>query len=168
MERAEERNELLPSRVIARELHRGFHGLGSRVAEVHASLGAAGSQCCELLGELHHVLVIKIRAGHVEQLSRLLTNGCYDSRMTVACGNDRDTGVEIEKTVAVHVLNDCALAAMDDQRVRPCVRRRQYGLIALDDPLRDGAGQRRYEFWQIPPSGGSTHGNTPPCGLHRV
>ena len=70
------------------------------------------------------LLVIEIRARHVDQARRLLLNRLHHPRMAVAGGDHGDAGVEIQEPVAVDVLDDRAFAALRHQRIAPRVRRR--------------------------------------------
>ena len=62
--------------------------------------------------------------------------------MAVAGRDDGDARIEIEKTVAVHVLDDRAFSLLDHERIGTRVRRRQHCLVPLDHRLGARAGQR--------------------------
>ena len=65
------------------------------------------------------------------------TSGCDDASRV-----DGDAGGAIEEAVAIHVLDDGALAAGDDERIVAGVRRRDELAIAIDDGLGLRAWQR--------------------------
>src|SRR2546425_11334227 len=53
--------------------------------------------------------------------------------MAVAGRYHRDTGIEIEETISVNILNDRAFSAARHQRVRTRVRGRQNLCVPIDD-----------------------------------
>src|SRR5688572_30666643 len=118
MKAAEEGNELIATGVIAGHLDGGFDGLGAGVSEIHAARIVTGSEAGEAFREVDHVLVIEVRAGHVNQLRGLALDGIDDLRMTVAGGDHGDAGVSIEKAIAIDIDDYGSLAAVDHQRVR--------------------------------------------------
>ena len=81
------------------------------------------------------LFVIEIRARHVDQARRLLLDRLHHARMAVAGRHHGDAGVEIEKAVAIHVLDDRAFALLRDQRIAARVGRRNDARVALDDRL---------------------------------
>src|SRR6185437_6992531 len=98
MKAAKERDELAAASMIARQLHRRFGRLRSRVPEVHSPRHVAWRNNRQFLGQFHHVFVIEVRAGHMDQARRLLLNGFHDPGMAMPRGGYRDSGVEIEET----------------------------------------------------------------------
>ena len=85
MECACEGDEFIPAGVIAGQLHGGLNRFRARVAEVDAPRDIAGRNRRELLAQLHHVFVVEIRAGHVDQLRGLLLDGLDHFRVAMAC-----------------------------------------------------------------------------------
>ncbi len=75
VECAVERDELLAAGVIAGQLDGGLDGLGAGVAEVDLRGHAAGRQGGQLLGQVHHVLVVEVGARHVDQAGGLALDG---------------------------------------------------------------------------------------------
>src|SRR5579862_8145185 len=69
--------------------------------------------------------------------------------MTMASRNDRDSGCEIQKSVAVDVLDNGAFTVMNNQRIAPGVRRRYYSGVALNDGARPRAWQLREDAWKL-------------------
>src|SRR4051812_26610219 len=109
----------LPStRLVARQLHRRFDGLCSRVAEKTAPRTATRHQRFELSRKVRHLAVIKIGAGHVDQRRRLLLNGANNVRMTMACRGDGNARAKIEKAISVNVFDDGALSLLDNKWIR--------------------------------------------------
>ena len=116
---------------------------------------------------MHHVLVVEVGAGHVDQLTGLLLDGSDDMGMAVAGGGHGDAGGEIEELIAVDVGDDDAASALGHQRIRTGVGRRNIFLIAGEDALGVGAGQRGLELGTEGlcfASGGRGHG----LGGHEV
>src|SRR5579871_373175 len=136
VEGAKERDEFFAARGVTSELERRFDRFRARIAERYTPFAAAGSDFGELLGQSDHVFVVKVGARHVHQVGSLALNGIDHSGVTMTRGNHGDAGIEIEKTVAVHIFHDGALAALGDQRVGACVRRRNDLAVALDNPPR--------------------------------
>ena len=145
MESTEERDEFVAARVIAGEFHGGLDGLRPRVAEVDPPWNAAWSKSGEPFGEFHHVFVIEVGSGHVYQPLGLPVDRFDDPRMAVTGGDYGDAGIEIQKPVSVHILDNCTLAALGYHRIRACVRGRQDTLIALDHFACLRAGERRQD-----------------------
>ena len=110
-----------------------------------------GASEAEFFGQVYKVLVIEIGPRHVDQIAGLFADGCDDAGMAVAGGHHGDAGVEIEKTIAVDVLDDGAFAAPGDQRIAARVGRRDRTLVARDHFLRAGSRQRPDQIWQILP-----------------
>ncbi len=103
MERAEERDHVLPFGVIARKFQRGLDRLRARIAVINPMRSRHGSNLRQALRQLHHVLVIKIRARHVDQFARLLLDGGDHFGMAMPGRSHGDAGGEIQELVAVDV-----------------------------------------------------------------
>ena len=82
-------------------------------------------------------------------LLRLVDDRGDHLRVGVPGGVDGDAGGAIEEPVAVHVLDDGALAAGHDEGIVARVRRRHDVRVALDDGLRLGTGKGRLQDWGI-------------------
>ncbi len=121
MEGAGEGDEPMPARVVTRQLERRFHGLGSGVTEVDAPRRPVWRDGSQLLGQLHHVGVVEIGSGHVDQPCGLLLDGIYDTRMAVAGSHHGNSGIAIEKMIAIHVDYDGAFAPLHDERIAASV-----------------------------------------------
>lgn len=102
VKRTVKRDELIAARGVPRQLQRRLHRFGAEVPEQHFAIRPA-----ELFGHFHHVLVVEIRAGHVDRLSGPPLNGGHHLRLTVAGAGDRDSGTEIKKAVAIHIGDRC-------------------------------------------------------------
>ena len=131
MEGAEEGDGPRPSGVPAGQLQARFERLGPAVGEEDALGPGAGRQLRQLLGQVDLRLIVEIGAGHVQQLVGLVLDGGDDLGMAVPRRRDRDAGREIEKEIAVHVLDDRAAAAGTDQRINARVGRRHALGVAL-------------------------------------
>jgi hypothetical protein len=64
-----------------------------------------------------------------------------DPGMRVTGCDDRNSGVEIKKAVAVHILNNRPFASLDDEWIAAGVRRGKNGPIARDNGTRFGPRQ---------------------------
>src|SRR5262249_34292673 len=106
MKCAIERDYILPFRVIAGELEGTFNGLGTRVSVVELVRSAHGSDRAQALGQLRHLLIIEIGAGHMDEFRRLLLDGGNDFRMRMPGRDDGDSRGEIQEFVAFHIFND--------------------------------------------------------------
>ena len=53
----------------------------------------------------------------MDQALRLTLYGFHNFGMAMACGDYRDAGVEIQKTVAIDVFDHSSLTPADNQRV---------------------------------------------------
>jgi hypothetical protein len=147
VERAEERDDVLPLGVIAGKLQRALDGFGAGVAVVNAVRSGHGSDLRKALAELHHVLVVEIGARHVDQFAGLLLNSSDHIGMAVAGGGHGDSGGEIEEFVAVNIGDNDAAAALGDQRVGAGVGRRDQFVVGIENALGIGAGQGGADLW---------------------
>ena len=138
VKRAAKGDDRGPPRSVAGELDGTLDGLGAGVGEEHALLARARRDARQPLAQLHHALVVEIRAADVkEAVGRVLDRG-DDLGMPVAGGRDRDAGHEVEEPVAVHVLHHDALPTRDDQRILLDVAGGGPPLVPLDDRARLG------------------------------
>ena len=133
VKRAEERDDVVPLRVVLRQLERRLVRLGARVAEERPVRTRHRRNRRQLLAEPHLRLVVEVGARHVQELLRLVDDRLHDVGMRVAGGGHGNAGRAVEEDVAVHVLDDRALAARDDERIVARVRRRDDLRVALDD-----------------------------------
>ena len=143
VKRAEERDHVLPARVIAGQLERRLDRLGPAIGEEDPLGDAARRDLGELLRQVDLRRVVEIGARHVQQLGRLLLNGRDDPRMAMAGRADGDAGREIEKQIAVDVLDDRPVAALDRQRIDARVRRRRVLLVGRNELAARGPGSSR-------------------------
>src|ERR1017187_4152615 len=112
MKAAEEANNMLASGVVARELHCTFNRFRARVAVVDAVRAGHRSNCGEPCGKCRHLLIVKIRAGHVNELGTLVLNRLHDFGMTMAGGVHRDASGKVEETVAIDIFDMATLTAL--------------------------------------------------------
>ena len=136
MERSEEGDELLVTRVITGHLHCGFDRFRSRVAEVDTFLVSAWGKGGKLLGEVDDTFVIEVGTGHVKELAAcsctaLTTSGCASTRRGY-----RDTSSAIYEAVSVNIFDDGFIAARHDERIWPRIRRGEDRAVARYDVLR--------------------------------
>ena len=103
MEGAEKRYHVLPLGVIASQFKRALNRFRTRVAVVDFVGAGHGGNLRQTLRQGDHVLVIKIRARHVNQLGSLFLNGRDHMRMAMSGRSHSDAGGKIEELVSVHV-----------------------------------------------------------------
>jgi len=84
----------------------------------------------------------------VEELGSLALDGGDDARVGMAGCDDGDTGGEIEEAVGIDVFGNGAFAALHDEGIAASVGGREDGVVALDDFLCLGAGQRSDKMGQ--------------------
>ncbi len=135
VEASVKRNELVTLGGISRQFDGAFDCLGARIGEKDLLAFQARHGLAQPLRQLRHALVIKIRAGHVNQLGGLLLDRSDDFRVAVSCGAHGDAGSEIEEGVAVHVFDDGAVPALGHQRIVARIRRRHEFCVLLQDAL---------------------------------
>ena len=123
------------ARVIARQLDRRFERFGAGIAEIDVLRFFAGRDRRQTFRKFDHSLVIKIGAGHVDQLGRLLLDGCDDARVAVPRGDHGDARGEIQKHVAVDVLDHRAAARFRHQGIAARIGRRNGRVVALNNLL---------------------------------
>ena len=149
VKRAEERDDPLPLRVIARQLDRRLGRLGAGVGEERADVAVDRRDRGERLGQPDLRLVVEVRPRHVDELLRLIGDRAHDVGMRDAGRVDRDAGGAIEEAVAVDVLDHRPFAAGDHERIVARVGGRDVLRVALDDRPGLRAGQRRPDVWRV-------------------
>ena len=118
VECAEERDDVRPSRRMARELDRGLDHLGPAVAEVDPGLATRDlGDLREPAADLRVDRQVEVGRREMDQLGRLLLDRGDDAGMGMARRVDRDAGREVEEQVAVDVLDRQALATNRDDRI---------------------------------------------------
>ena len=145
-----EGDELVALGGVARQLDGAFDGFGAGIAEVNFLGFGAGRDGGQFFREARHVLVIEIRAGHVDQFGGLLLNRGDNFGMAMAGGANRNACGEIEEHVAVDVFDHGAAAALGDQRVIARVGRRHEFRVGFEHALGVRTGQLGDELGQLP------------------
>ena len=141
MEGAEEGDHLLPFGVIAGQLQRALDGLGPGVAKEKAVRAGHGRDGRKPLGQIGQMLVVKVRAGDVQQLSGLFLNGGHDLRVAMAGRNRSDARRKVKELIAVLVFHADAAATLGHQRIRACVAGRNQPFVGGNH--RPGLGPRQ-------------------------
>src|SRR3989442_15976431 len=90
--------------VVARQLERGFDRLRSGVTVINFVRARHGRDLRKPIRQRDHVLVIKICSRHVDQLARLLLNGCDHIGMAMAGGGHSYAAGEVKKLVSVYII----------------------------------------------------------------
>src|SRR5579863_541700 len=124
MERAEKCNHVLPLGVIASEFESALDGFRARVAVVDFVWAGHRSDLREPLREGHHVLVIKIGAGHMNQFGCLFLNRRDHMGMAVTGRCNGDACREVEEFISIHVGDYDTASLLCDQRIGTGIRRR--------------------------------------------
>src|SRR3989442_7662614 len=117
MKCSKEGNPVRPLSVVARQLDRGFDRLRSEVTVINFVRARKGRDLRQPLRQRDHVLVIKICSRHVDQLARLLLNGCDHIGMAMAGGDHCYAGAEVKKLVSVYIGDYNSTAAVCDQGI---------------------------------------------------
>ncbi len=112
-----EGDQLVPLRRITRQLDRAFDRFRSGVAEEHFLVFFARHSRHQPLRQLRQVMVIKIRAGNMNEFGRLPLNRFDHCGVAVPRRADRDTCRKIQEGVSINILNDCAAALLGHQRI---------------------------------------------------
>jgi hypothetical protein len=99
----------------------------------------------QLLRELRHALVVKIGAGHVNQLGSLLLNRGDNLRMAMSGRAHGNAGRKVEKRVAVHVFDDGTVPSLGHQGIVARIRGRHEFRVSLEHPLGVRPRQRRHD-----------------------
>ena len=136
MEAAVERDQLVALGGVTSQLDGALNGFRARVAEEHLPVVRRRHGGYQPFGELRHVVMIKIRAGDVDQFRGLLLNGFYHFRMAVARRADGDTRAEIQERISVRIFHDSAVAALGDKRIVTRERRRNVFCVVGNHFLR--------------------------------
>src|SRR5215469_16584586 len=118
MKSTEERDDVLPAGVIARQLHGALHRLRAGVAIEEAMVASHWSHSRQALRQVGQRFVVEISSRDVNQFRGLLLNCGYDLGMAMASGGDGDAGGKVEELVAIHVLYANAAAAPGHERIR--------------------------------------------------
>src|SRR5690348_841842 len=100
MEAAEKRNKFVAAAGVARQLDGGLRRLRAGIAEVNSLWSIAWRNGSQPLGQRHHVFVVEIRAGHMDQPGSLPLNGVDHARMAMAGSDDGDAGAEVQKAIS--------------------------------------------------------------------
>src|SRR5438552_1846477 len=112
------RDELPPAGRVTREFHCGFDCFGSGVSKEAPPGFAARHQRLQLPSELGHLLVVKIGAGHVDQLRGLPLNGSHNVGMAMSRRADGNSSTEVQEPVSVDVLHYGASTALGHEGIR--------------------------------------------------
>src|SRR6185369_1034203 len=147
MKAIEERDELLTTRRMHRELQSGFDCFSTAVCEVCASRRFDWHDRVQLLGELRHLAVVIVSAAHVNQFLRLLLDRFDDLRMAVPRRTDRDARVAVEKNIPVNIFDPNSTGALGDEfKERAGIRGVNKPGIRFDDLLAVGTRQLRLDL----------------------
>jgi hypothetical protein len=144
-----ERDDFVAPGVVARQLDGRLGGFRPRVAEKNLLRFLARSHRREPFREFHEPCIIKIRAGNMNQLGRLLLDGFDHARMAMPRRDHGNARGKIQEYIAVHVLDHRAAAGLGHERVSPRVGRRNELSVARDHYPCLGTGERRQQYGQL-------------------
>ena len=133
-------DDLLSSRVIARQLDRALHGLGAGVPIVDTVRPRHRSNRRQARCHLRHQVVVKIRPGHMNQLRRLLLHRLHDLRVAMPRRGHCNSRREIQKLIPIDIFDTTSIAALHHQRISARITRRQITIVFGHDLLRAWAG----------------------------
>src|ERR1700733_1622728 len=112
-------DELVAFCVVTRQFHGRFNGFGAGIPEVNFFGSAAGSDRRQLFSQVHHSLVVKIRARHMNQFSSLLLYGCNYLRVAMSGSHDRYSRGKIQKGISILILDNRAATLFGDEGIVP-------------------------------------------------
>jgi hypothetical protein len=140
MEAAQESDDVRPTGRPTRQLDRGLDRFGAAVAEIGPCAALEGRESGESLAQLGVDRQIEVGCAEVDELGGLACDRVDDLRVRVAGRGDRDARGEIEKEVAVDVLDGDPLTANRNDRIRPRETSRGPRLVVGDVGACLGAG----------------------------
>src|ERR1700682_3922212 len=162
MKTVEERNELLASRGMHRQLQRCLYGFSAAVGKVRARRRFNRKHLVQLLRQLRHQGVVIVGAAHVDQLFGLPLNRIDYFRMAMAGRANSHAGVAIKKDIAINVFDPDALRMIGDQlEVRPWIGWSYKLRIGRDDFSPFWSGQSGLDLRSLRRSYGCGHDLSP-------
>ena len=147
MERAEERNNLLASSVIARHFQRALNRLSPGIAVEELMRPRHRRHSRQPLGKIRQMLVVEIRARNMNQLRRLLLDRSHDFGMAMTRRNHRNPRSEVEELVSIRIFQPNSPPALGHQRIRARIARRDQPMIGFNNSPRLRSRQRTNQFW---------------------
>ncbi len=157
VEGAKEGDHVLPAGVIPGQLQRALDGFRPGISIVEAVRSGHGRNGREALGQGHHVLVVKIGAGDVDQLGGLLLDGGDYFGMAMSGRNDGNAGGKVQKLVSVHIFNPHAAAALGHHGIGTGVAGGDVALVAGDNRAGFRTRHRTQEFRTVLGKKGAAH-----------
>jgi hypothetical protein len=141
VEAVQESDETSPLGVIAGKLGPRLDGFCAAVAKEDHRVIVEGGNRAQALGQLDLRQVVKVGAGHVDELLGLVLDSAHHARVRVAGGIHGDAGREVEETVAVYIPHVRAFAALHDEGIAACIGRRDHRRVTLDQGFRVRTGE---------------------------
>src|SRR5262245_39207010 len=114
MKRAEEGDHARTPRVNSRQLQCRLDRFGTAIGEKHSFRRWTGRGLSQALRKIDLRLIVKIGPGHVDKFGSLILNGSDNFGMTMARGSHRDASREVQKAVAIDILDDRSTALVDN------------------------------------------------------
>ena len=105
--------------------------------------------CRKPFGQRHHMLVIKIGAGDVDQLGGLFLYGGDYFGMAMSSRNHRNAGGEVEKLVSVYIFYAHPAAALGHHGIGTGIAGGDVAIITLNNRARFRTRYRAQEFWAV-------------------
>src|SRR5688572_25819547 len=110
MERSEKRDHVWTFRLVTGQLERCFDRFRAGIREEDSLRRRTGRYLGHFPRQVALWQVVEVRPRHMDQLRRLLLNCGDHPRVAVARRADGDSGGEVEKDVAVDILNNRSFA----------------------------------------------------------
>ena len=146
VESSEEGDDVLPAGVIAGQLQRALDGFRSGISIIEAMGSGHGRNGREAFGQRHHVFVIKVGAGDVDQLGGLFLDGGDYFGMAMSGRNHGNAGGKVQKLVSIYIFYAHAAAALGHHGIGAGVAGGDIAIVAGDNRAGFRARHRAEEF----------------------
>jgi hypothetical protein len=146
VEGSEEGDHVLPPGVVAGELQRALDGLRPGISIIEAMRSGHRRDGREAFGKRHHVFVIEIGAGDVDQFGGLFLDGGDYLRMAMSGRNHGNAGGKVQELVSVYIFHAQAAAALGHHGIGAGVAGGDVALVAGDNRAGFRPRHRTQEF----------------------
>ena len=146
VEGSEEGDHLLAAGMVPGQLQGALDGFRSGVSIVKAMGSGHGRNGRQAFGKGHHVFVIKVGSGDVDQLRGLLLDGGDDLGMAMPGRNNGDAGGKVQEFVSIDIFNAQAQAALGHHGIGAGVAGRDVAFVAGDNRAGFRSRHRTEEF----------------------
>ena len=143
---SEEGDDLLPAGVVSGQFQGALDGFSPGVAVIETVGSRHRRDGREAFGQRHHVFVVEVGAGDVNQFRGLLLDGGDYLRMAMPCRNHGDPGSEVQELVSVDIFDAQSTAALGHHGIGAGIAGGHVALVARDDRAGFRARHRTKEF----------------------